>query len=313
MKRIFTMFALMASIAVFAQNIEKSVPVSVFIPEWEESIPAASKSIMESRLNNITSQAGMGAVNFTQFYLSCTANVIDRNVVGGAPTKYLNEVEMNLFVIDALGKRIFDSYNFTLKGVGNSDQKAYNAALKSFRLQTADVKKFMMGVNDKIIRYYENQVDVIIAEATTLGKARKYDEAFFRLSLVPDVCDCYAKKILPTAEKIWQEYLDFTAHEALMKARAAWSSGMDRFAAIEAVQYLAEIPADSKYYSEAMSLLEEIKGRVKEDIDYARALEKRDADREYDLSKSSIDAWKSVGVAYGNNQQPVTYRESYIH
>ena len=90
---------------------------------------------------------------------------------------------------------------------------------------------------------------------------------------MPDVCKCYTEKILPIALDLWQEYLDFTAHQNLMKAKAEWASGLNRDAAFNAVEYLAEIPADSKYYEEALKLMEEIKTRVGEDIEYERAIE----------------------------------------
>lgn len=312
MKRIFTLFAIAISTVSLAQTIEKSVPVSVYLPDFEESVPASSRAALDAKLNTLTSQCGMGAVDFTQFYLSCSASVVGKDVIPGAPTKYVDEVELNLFVTDALGKRIFDSYSLTLKGAGNSEQKAYNAAFKTFKPKNPELVKFMKGVNGKIVNYYESKAETIVAEAFMLSKARKYDEAFFRLSLVPDVCVCYTQKILPAATQIWQEYVDFSAHESLMKAKTVWAAGLNADAAVEAVQYIADIPADSKYHDEALSLLDEIKMVVSADIDYAREIERRNADRGFELAKASIDSWKAVGVAYGNNQQPITYRESYI-
>ncbi|MGN0190656.1 MAG: hypothetical protein ACI39U_03285 [Candidatus Cryptobacteroides sp.] len=313
MKKILTILAATAlATAAFAQKTENKVPVAVFVPESVDNVPEASRVLLETRLNTIASRCGMGASELTQFYLTCYANVVEKDVVPGAPAKYINEVELTVAVVDALGKRIFDSCNLTLKGVGNSEQKAFNSAFKNLQVTDRRLAAFMSQTNGKIISYYEDNSDRIISEALLLAKSRKYDEAFFRLSLVPEVCGCYTGKVLPAALDIWQEYLDYTSQQNYMKAKAVWAAGLDKAAAEEVIGYISEIPADSKYYAEAIKLLDEIKARVGADIDYERALEQRDADRGYDLSKSSIDAWKSIGVAFGENQQPVTYRESYL-
>ena len=313
MKKILTILAAAAiATAAFAQKTENSVPLAVFVPESVDNVPESSRVLLETKLNTLTSKCGMGASELTQFYLTCYANVIDKQVVPGAPSKFINEVELTVAVVDALGKRTFDACNLTLKGAGNSDQKAFNAAFKNLKATDQRLTRFMTQTNDKIISYYESNAERIMSEARLLAKSRKYEEAFFRLSLVPEVCKCYTEKILPLALDIWQEYLDFTAHQNLMKARAEWAAGLNRDAAMNAVEYLAEIPADSQYYDEALKLLEEIKTRVGADIEYERAIEARDADRAFELDITAVDAWCQVGKAFGENQQPITYREAYL-
>ena len=313
MKKILTIFAAAAiATAAYAQKIENSVPVAVYVPESVDNVPESSRILLETKLNALTSKCGMGTTELTQFYLTCYANVIDKQVIPGAPNKFVNEVELTVAVVDALGKRTFDACGLNLKGAGNSDQKAFNAAFRNLKITDQKLTRFMAQTNDKIISYYESNADRIVSEAQLLAKSRNYEEAFFRLSLVPDVCKCYTEKILPVALDLWQEYLDFTAHQNLMKAKAEWASGLNLDAAFNAVEYLAEIPADSKYYEEALKLMEEIKTRVGEDIEYERSIEARDADRAFELDITAVDAWCQVGKAFGENQQPTTYREAYL-
>ena len=92
---------------------------------------------------------------------------------------------------------------------------------------------------DKIISYYESNADRIVSEAQLLAKSRNYEEAFFRLSLVPDVCKCYTEKILPVALDLWQVYVDrlslymastgkqYASHAATIRRWAAEDSQKD--------------------------------------------------------------------------------------
>ena len=89
--------------------------------------------------------------------------------------------------------------------------------------------------------------------------------------------------------------LDDKAAKALAKARSIWAAGQDAYAAEEAGRYLSEILPDSKYYDQAVSLSDEMKNRVKSDIDYVRKLEERDNAQEYELKKKQIEAWRAVG------------------
>ena len=54
-----------------------------------------------------------------------------------------------------------------------------------------------------------------------------------------------------------------------------------------------------------------MKARVKSDIDYYRKLEARDNAQQHELAMGKVNAWKEIGVAFGNHQQPGTYREAW--
>ena len=155
MKKILTIFAAAAiATAAYAQKIENSVPVAVFVPESVDNVPESSRILLETKLNALTSKCGMGTAELTQFYLTCYANVIDKQVIPGASNKFVNEVELTVAVVDALGKRTFDACGLNLKGAGNSDQKAFNAAFRNLKITDQKLTRFMAQTNDKIISYY---------------------------------------------------------------------------------------------------------------------------------------------------------------
>ncbi|MCQ2177522.1 MAG: hypothetical protein MJY42_01390 [Bacteroidales bacterium] len=311
MKKIFLAFvALAVSCAAYSQT-QKVVPMSVYIPEDSPSIPAQSSDMLLTRMRSAVVRSGMAATDdVTQFYLTCKSDLVDKHIIPGAPTKYSHAVEMTFFVVDALAQKIFSTTTIEAKGVGNSEQQAYTSSFKSFSPANASVQKFLKDANVKILQYYDDQYRNIIAGANALAGIYKYEEALFRLSTIPEACVGYQEAV-DAGLRIYKKYIDDRSRKALMKARTIWNAGQDSAAAAEAGEYLAEIDPDASCYAEAIALNEEIKARVKSDIDYYRKIEQRDAEYAHTEKMSSIEAWRAVGVAYGNGQKTNYYKSTF--
>ncbi|MBR1995196.1 MAG: hypothetical protein IJ990_06640, partial [Alistipes sp.] len=150
----------------------------------------------------------------------------------------------------------------------------------------------------------------VITMAQTLAGAYKYEEALFRLAVYPEACPSYPR-IVEVAVEIFKKYRDDQALRNLAQARSIWAAGQDAAAARAAAPYLAEILPDASCYEEAMALLKEIKTRVKEDIDYLRAIEERNNRQSHEQAMAQINSWREVGVAYGTNQKQTIYRDAW--
>uniref|UniRef100_UPI0040576586 hypothetical protein n=1 Tax=Alistipes sp. TaxID=1872444 RepID=UPI0040576586 len=320
MKKIIWLFVafVMATATLRPAMAQKSVssntpqiPISVYLPEEASSIPASARQSLESKLITATARNGMGATeDFAQFYVTCAATVIDQQVLAGAPTQYRQEVEWNLYVVDAFAKKIFGSTVISTSGVGRSVDKAYMQSLKKISGTDPALSAFFSQINSKIINYYESQCNNIISIAQSLAAVYKYDEALFRLSIFPEACPSYGR-IVEVATDIYKKYLEDQAQRNLAQARAIWSAGLDAEAARAAVPFLAEILPDVSCYEEAMELLAEIKQRVKEDIDYIRQIEERNNRQGHELAMARVAAWRDVGIAYGTNQKQTIYRDAW--
>lgn len=312
MKKIFICIAsCFAAFGVQAQETPQ-VPISIYFPEQVETIPPTAVKSITSKLTSALAQCGMGATDdFAQFYLTCDATVVSRDVIPGAPVKYSQDVDLTLYVMDVFAKKTFNSTTISTRGVGNSEAKAYIACFQKVAPTNKDLQAFLKNTNSRIITYYEGQRDNIIQIARSLAKVYKYDEALFRLSLYPEVCAGY-DRIVEEATNIYSKYIDDQANKNLAKARAIWNAGQDAIAAAEAGEYLAEILPDAACYKEAVALSNEIKERVKSDIDYVRRIEERDNAQMHQESMARINAWREVGVAFGKNQKSHTYQAVWI-
>lgn len=284
------------------------VPMGVSIEPETTVIPATAINFLKTKLKQAATRNGMGATeDVRQFYLTCSYTTIEKHIVQGAPAKHFYTNEMDFFVVDAFAQKIFTSTSIEVKGVGNSAEQATIASLRAFSPSSSAIASFIKESNKKILAYYDAQYKTIILKAQSLAKVYQYDEALFQLSMVPEACVGY-KEIISVATEIYQKYIDDQANKALAKATAIWNAGQDAVAAEEAGFYLAQIMPEATCYPKATALGEEIKAKVGQDIEYYRKLDEVESEREHELDKSLIDAWKAVGTAYGNNQKSVYYK-----
>ncbi len=296
-----------------AQQTETKVPISVYFPEdYDGQIPYNAQIQLANKLTSATAKAGVGAtVDFTQFYLTYGISVLDSQIIAGAPAKYSQQLEITLYVVDAFAKKIFNAMNITQRGTGNSVDLAYIAAIKQFSPLDKRIQSFLVSTSIKILTYYNEQYKNIMLKAQALVSAQKYEEALWILATVPEACIGYSE-VVGAAADIYRQYVDDQAHKKLAMAKALWSAGLDADSAYEAGLMLAEIPVNAKCYDEAAELQNEIKTRVSDNIQYERdLLAKREAVAA-EIASQQIDAWKSVGVAYGNNQKAHTYHDAWI-
>jgi len=294
-----------------ASDVQNKVQLGIYVPEDGKTIPVGSVQTLNTRIKNILAKNGMAATdNITQFFVTCDALVVEKNILPGAPTKYQQKIELNLYVIDALGKKCFGNVSIPSHAVDNSEQKAYNRCFNQLPTSTKELQAFFKETSENIIRYYDSQADNIIATAQTLARGKQYEEALWRLSMVPMACKSY-QKVLSVAIDVYNQYVDMKAYEELAKARAIWNAGQDAAAAAEAGVHLANINPNAKCYPEAVALSDEIKARVKSDIDYYRKQDEIDRERAHVETMAEIEAWRQVGVAYGNNQKSNSYHDFY--
>lgn len=308
MKKLMILAAALTVVSAAVAAGTKSVPLTIAVPEQAEYVPQAARAALENKMRQIADLNGMSATGDAgQFFLTCVVTVQDKQVVGGAPVKIAQQVDVTFYVADAVNEKVFGMANVSARGVGESETKSLLSALRQIAPAQPALKTLITESSAKIIAYYEEQCDNIIRKARTLAGARAYPAAFFQLSLVPEQCACYPK-ILAEAERLMLDYREFEAQAMLAKARAVWSAGMDRDAAAEAAEYLAQIPHDAKCHAQALELMKEIKARVKDDIDFDR----KQLEWEQKNKQDIIKGWRDIGVAYGNNQKAVTYSPAWI-
>lgn len=318
------------------------IVLNTYLPD-NMAIPTEAKTLLLTKLNQITSNNGMGGSQSNpRFIITANVNVGTKDIIAGPPQMIAQNLEVTLFIGDAITNTIFSNTILSLKGVGTNENKAFIEAFKTINPKNKEVIAFLEEGKTKIINYYSTNCDFIIKDAQTLLKQEKYDEAIFQLSLVPDVCkDCYFK-CLDTLTQIYQQKIDADCKVKLNEAKVTWTASQTPNGAEKAGDILstinpmancqtdvtafinaidAKLKADEKarwqfkmkqYADKIASQKEQVRiaeEKSKRDDVYRENQSQRDAvaqekqsQRNYDLDKIRVSAYRDVAVEYAKNQ-----------
>lgn len=294
---VLCILVLVNSATMFAVETE-FLPISVYAMDNSESFPEGAKAMMENKLTQLLTRNGIAGLDYMgQFVLTVTTTPLDKDVIPGPPSKIAEKMEMNLYIVDTHAKTIFASTGLTVRGLGETENKCYLNAISRMPLQSPQMAQFVKEGKEKIIGYYDHEGEALIKKAQFLAAQKKYDEALYWVSLIPQQSKHY-DAATAAGLAIYQQHLDNECAILLAAARQAWAAEQNANGAVAAGEYLAKILPDAGCYDEAMALYKEIKTKVLDDWKF----EMKQYQDGIDLEKQRIEASRAVGVAYGQHQ-----------
>ena len=261
MKQILLIFLLVLSISIQAQNnLGKSddnarIVLSSYIPPQIENFPKEASNILLSKLDNITTQKGMGGGrNASRFIITANIVVLNKNITPSAPPKHMYNLEVTYYIGDAVTGTKYSTTSETYLGIANSEIKAYIAALSQINPKDKIFTEFLQDAKTKIIEYYNSQCDFILKDAQTLAGIKKYDEAIYTLASVPEVCkECYMK----CSDQITEVYKAKIENECQQNiAQAKTLIAQNNYN--DAASLLSPILPDMQCYAKAEALIKDI-------------------------------------------------------
>ena len=284
------------------------IVLNTYLPD-NNSISAEAKKALETKLNQISTNNGMGgSMANPRFIITATVNIGTKDIIAGPPQMIAQNIDVTLFVGDAITNTVFSNTTISLKGVGTNENKALIEAFKTLNPKNKEIIVFLEEGKNKIINYYSTQCDFIVNDAQTLANQEKYDEAIYKLSLVPEVCkECYFKcsDLLTT---LYQQKIDADCKEKLSKAKIAWSSQQNQQGAETAANILTEINPRSSCFKDVETLMKQISNKLTADEKAKIDLELKQYNDKIDLEKETIKASREIAVEYAKNQpKTITY------
>lgn len=285
----------------FKEEVSR-IALSVVLPEQTEPLPIGAETYLVNKLKQAAAQNGLAAEEgYSRFFITAVITPTSRDIVAGPPQQIAQNFDITLYIADGFDQQLFATTTVSARGVGTNETKSYIDAMKHINTNSKQFKEFAETGKAKIIAYYETQCDNIIKKSQSLAKQKNYEAALYELTAIPDVCKCYGRALEATAE-IFQQYIDYLCDVNLAKARMVWAAEQNAEGAKKAGEYLAYIYPDAKCYKEGMDLYREIKGKVLDDWKFVMRIYEDGVN----LEKERIRAWRDVGVAYGNHQQPIS-------
>ena len=227
------------------------IVLNTYLPDYN-SIPAEAKKALETKLSQITTNNGMGGSSVNpRFIITAVLNVTTKDIVPGPPQMIAQNIDVTLFVGDAITNTVFSNTIVSVKGVGTNENKALIDAIKNINPKNKNITAFLEEGKNKIISYYATQCDFIIKDAETHAKQEQFDEAIYKLALVPEVCkECYFKTSELVAN-LFQQKIDADCKDKLAKAKIFWSGQKNSKKAEEVIDIISDINPNANCYTAA--------------------------------------------------------------
>lgn len=295
-KNVLLLLWLLITTNVFAQECE--IPMSIHLDKSFSKIPVSASNVLLGTLDRIATENGAVAISqANQFVLIAHCDVLDKSNIPGPPMQTVCNVGLSFYIADVYNKKMFSSAYLELDGVGISEAKSYINAFKQVKASNTAIKELVATGKAKIIEYYNSQYPYIIKEAKRLASVQKFEEAVFLLLSIP-VCTAGADEAGKYILQLYMDNLDRMNLLLLNHAKSYWASGE----ASKTCEILSQIDPEAGCYADAVALMEEVKGKVHDDIDFEM---RKKYDDKIQLQKEYLSTVKAVGVAYGQNQKPV--------
>jgi hypothetical protein len=302
MKRLFVGLILLSLTYVSARSqnsLGKSddiqrLSIAAIVPEEAGDLPSGAGTMLENKMRQIVTMNGLGASEYgSRFAIVPGINILTKDITPTAPPLQALTVQFVFYIVDAETQTIFSQTSVEFKGVGQTDEKALIQVIRNINPKMGQFKGFVEKGKEKIIEFYNSKCDMFLKNAQALASQRKFQEALYILSSVPDVCrECYDKS-MDLSMEVYKQYDDYTCGQYLAAAKAAWAN-IDHD---KAAENLAFITPDSKCYTEAQTLADEIKNKLLEDGKVWDFKMKRYNDA-IDLEKQRLQVIRDIGVAY---------------
>ena len=198
---------------IFAQNNKAKaddfgrIILSSYVPDQIEGMPEIAKANLTNKLSQIATQSGMGGGIPSRFIITANISVDSKDVVG-VPAKFMMNLNVTLYIGDAVYGTQFSSTSIPVSGVGSNETQAYLQALNKINVKVAGFKDFIENGKNKIMDYYNSRCDLIIKESFSQVSRNEFDNAIENLLSVPDACKSCYTKCMDTISTVYKLKLD---------------------------------------------------------------------------------------------------------
>lgn len=306
------------------------IALNTYLSE-KTALPIEAKNLLKMKLDQITNSNGIAGTEANpRFIITAVVNTSSKDIIAGPPQMVAQNVTLTLFVGDAVENKVYANTTLNLKGAGTNENKAFINAFSGINPNNKAIIQFIGEAKEKIVGYYSSQCNAIIKASETLADQSHYDEAIYKLSLVPEACsDCYEKSLQATAT-IYQKKIDTDCQALLNSAKTAWTSEQSPVGAQRATTFLVQISPIATCQPEVAALIKSIDAQLKATAkqewqfkmkQYAdqvamqqesMRINERQAVRNLELDKLRVSAYRDVAAKYAENQPQVVHYNAIV-
>lgn len=205
MRKILIVVSFFSILKLNAQTVSDigKIALSVVV---SSDVPQAK--VVENKLTQLVSRSGMASHGMENFQIYPKINIQSVDVAEGGMQKiFVANVDVNFYIGQSSNGLVFSSYVATLKGSGNSKERAIANVFQKIDVNSPKIKDFIEQGKAKILEYYQNKCSDIINQIDNLYKTKNdYEEALaLAMSIPTEVSSCY-EKAQNKAISIYQDY-----------------------------------------------------------------------------------------------------------
>lgn len=337
MKTVCALVLMLVSIEGISQNREDINALSKIALNVDVSKATAltsdAKTLLSNKLHSIVTSNGVAETAWNpRFIITANITVGTKDIIPGPPQMIAQNIEVNLFIGDALDNKIYSTISLSLKGVGTNENKSLIAAIKDINPKRKDIIEFVELAKSKIINYFNAQCEFILSDAISLAQKEKYDQALYNLSLVPLACTSCYSKCSDRINEIYQASINQDGKKKISEANAIWASTGNLEGAEKAIGILSQIHVDANAKPGAENLIVQISAKLQADekrdwefklkqyednqkmeLQRMKLAEESDI-RNSQLESERLNAAKQVALEYARNQpKTISYSNIYWH
>ncbi|MEK7253758.1 MAG: hypothetical protein AAB316_03375, partial [Bacteroidota bacterium] len=169
------------------------ITLSIVMPESQEGMESSHLSRLHSKISNLLTSQGFGAeglpngiVIFPKIDL-----YTEEPVDAGMQKLSLVRGELSLFIKQVDDQVVFASETKSLSGSGKTRSQALDMLFNN--VKPSEWQEFLANGKQKIVRYYAERCESVIAQAEQLGKVKQAGRGLAMLLNVPTEVPCYQK------------------------------------------------------------------------------------------------------------------------
>jgi hypothetical protein len=270
-------------------QFDGKVKLTVMVPADQGLAPEENKAL-ESKMIQMVSANGIGGMGGNpRFIIAPIVSVLKKEATSTAPVRYSINYEVVFYVADILTGSVYGSYGMKYNGVESSETRAFLTGFENLNVNDAGLQQFLKTAQDKIIKYYNDNSDKLIAEANSIASQKKYTQAIALLESIPMEADVAFGKASKISPQIFQQYLDNECETVLAMLKSSLGTYNNQSAAgynTDAMGYYKLIPAGGKCKKEA----DAIYANYKKGLAPQKIIDWEKAEKEWQLKASQQNA-----------------------
>lgn len=251
----------------------------------ELNLPVDANNAMTQKLIQIATKNGFGSISGV-FILTANPVIVDKQVTATAPSKYIVNIDVSLYVINVGERVVINEITIPLRGIHRLENKAFISAIQQLNTSNSKVRNFMDQARTKIVDYYATQTPTILAKASSMAEREDYRGAMKLLSSIPDFIEQYPA-VIDLMDQIYSKELEANTIGIMQSAKAEIVK-KDYEKAMSIILSVNPVSPNAK---DAYAMIDQINVKIekeKAEADEQRRLELEEEKRRFDLQRADM-------------------------